>query len=289
MLTSMNFVGALKTQVHDPLLGLDFPLLVLYPTAAAASVVNFGPYPLAVAMNAKISPGAFPLVMISHGSGGSNMVYRTLAHHLARQGLVVALPEHPFNHRLDNQWEGRKENMENRPRHISLAIDALAGDERLAGSLSTERVGIIGHSVGAHTALSLAGAVSAPETGWQTEGDQRITALVLLAPGRTLDAFGQAGSLEQVKAPVLMYSAEGEDRRPYEQLDLARAGYAQPRQFEHRLVANAGHYSFLSPFPEALRHRVGPAASDPEGFDREAFHRKLNQEVEYFMRRTLGE
>jgi predicted dienelactone hydrolase len=69
-------------------------MLVMYPTNTAANPVAFGPFSLEVTMEAPVADGRFPVVMISHGSGGSNLTHQTLGMHLAQSGFVVCMPEH---------------------------------------------------------------------------------------------------------------------------------------------------------------------------------------------------
>ena len=78
------------------------------------------------------------MILISHGSGGSHLVYRTLAHHLARNGFIVGMPEHPFNNRNNNTLEGTVENLINRPRHIRTAIDWFFDSWKFARSLKPD-------------------------------------------------------------------------------------------------------------------------------------------------------
>jgi hypothetical protein len=40
-------------------------------------------------------------------------------------------------------------------------------------------------------------------------------------------------------------------------------------------IENAGHFSFLSPFPPHMRNPGFLPSTDPEGFDRERFHETL--------------
>ena len=99
----MITAGCRTVQLFDDELGLNFPLLVLYPSRSPEHPERLGPYLLPVALDAPIDAGTFPLVLISHGSGGSHLAYRTLAAHLARHGFVVAIPDHPRNNRNNNR------------------------------------------------------------------------------------------------------------------------------------------------------------------------------------------
>ncbi len=51
----------------------------------------------------------------------------------------------------------------------------------------------------------------------------------------------------------------------------------------HRTIANAGHFSFLSPFPPALTRPDFIPSTDPPGFDREKFHEELPEEIRSFL------
>lgn len=119
----------------------------------------------------------------------------------------------------------------------------------------------------------------------EVTADSRIKAVVLLAPDVSL--FMSEGALRNVRAPVLLLVAE-KDYMPQETIAVLRNGLPDRAQLDHRLVNNAGHYSFLSPFPEAMKSRVGEAAKDPEGFDREQFHQELNVEVLSFLQKALA-
>ena len=57
---------------------------------------------------------------------------------------------------------------------------------------------------------------------------------------------------------------------------------------EYRIVKGAGHYAFLAPCPEALMEEDPDICRDRPGFDRIAFHDRLNREILDYFRRTLG-
>ncbi|HWN71961.1 MAG TPA: alpha/beta fold hydrolase, partial [Haliangium sp.] len=150
-------VGCRALAVEDAVQGARVPVWVLYPARAPERLEQFGPYSLAVAMDAPVEGERLPLVVISHGNNGSPWTHRGLAAHLARAGFVVALVEHPGNSRSDGSLAGTIANLENRPRHVRLVLDALFEDEHLAKRLAPDEAGVIGHSIGAYTALAVAG------------------------------------------------------------------------------------------------------------------------------------
>jgi predicted dienelactone hydrolase len=114
--------------------------------------------------------------------------------------------------------------------------------------------------------------------------DQRIKAAVLLAPVGVL--FKDKKSLSKVKVPIRIYRAESDEvlRYPYHTESIKQKLTIIPGYI---IVKNAGHYSFLSPFPDTMKNEIGAPAEDPEGFDRMNFHKSMNQEIVDFIFKSL--
>jgi predicted dienelactone hydrolase len=262
-----------------------FPLILMYPAAAEAVPVKLGQYTALLAADAPIAPGKHRLVVISHGSGGTPLTHRLLAATLARHGNVVALIEHPGNHRNDNRLEDALENFEGRPRHVSAAVDAIFADTRFGPHVSRSGFSIVGHSMGGYTALAVAG--GAPRKPPRTESrvavkaDPRVRSLVLLNPA-TPWYFGE-GTLTHVTVPILMFTAGKDPYTPSWHGDIVAQGIPDRKALTHRHVPGAGHFSFLSPFPESAKKQGLPPALDPPGFDREAFQPELARQILEFL------
>lgn len=286
----MYTAGCRTIELLEETMGMMFPALVLYPSNSPEQLEKLGPYTLSVAMNGPIESGPFPFVVISHGTGGSHLLYRTLAAHLARNGFVVALPEHPLNNRNNNDLAGTAANLANRPRHIRIVIDWALSNAGFQSCLMPNHVALIGHSLGGYTALAAAGGLptafphETPEQqprAIEVTPDERVKALVLLAPATVW--FMAPGALSDVRVPILMLTAEKDPHTPPLHADIVKTGIADPSLIEHRVVADAGHFSFLSPFPESMISPVFPPSQDPEGFDRQSFHEEMNTEVLEFL------
>ena len=286
--------GCRTLEPIDPETGTPFPVLLAYPSTAPEKAERFGPYLLDVAMDGPVAPGAYPLVVVSHGSGGSHLTHRGLAAHLARAGFVAAVPEHPRNNRNDNTLAGTHTLLAGRPRQLRAVIDAAFADATLAPHLVAGAVAAIGHSLGGYTALALAGGrptAAEHETPDATlrpvpvTPDARVKALVLLAPATPW--YMVPGALAAVRVPILVISGEKDEMAPPWHAAVVTRGVAAETQVEHRVIPNAGHYSFLAPFPEALRNPSFPPSQDPPGFDRAAFHAEMYAEIEAFLRRVL--
>ena len=287
-----HFVGCRTLGIADAALALTFPLLVFYPTGTPSRPEPIGPYTLDVALDAPIESGPFPVVLISHGTGGSPLTHRLLAHFLAAHGFVVGLPRHHANHRDDNAWHNTPDNMVARPRHVSLAIDALLAE--FGAALRPDWVAVVGHSLGGYTALALAGGQPGSLPHEHADGtpqriptapDARVRALVLLAPATVW--YRPVAALRNVRVPILLLMGGKDEWTPDFHAQIVLNGVADRDQVTHRSIENAGHYSFLSPFPPERTSPSFPPSQDPPGFDRVRFQAELQAEVLDFLLRQL--
>jgi len=216
--------------------------------------------------------GPSRLVVFSHGNGGAGALYRRLAEHLVRAGFVVALPDHPGNTRTDNRLAGTAANLEARPKHVKTVIDWAFDASPFAGTLKRDTAAILGHSLGGYTALAAA-------------GDARVKALVLLAPATLW--FQAPGSLDHVDVPILMFTAGQDEHTPAPHAEVVARGLPDPTLLEHHVIRNAGHFSFLDPFPPEKTSPAFAPSQDPPGFDRSRFLDDLGPLVAAFLERVL--
>lgn len=120
----------------------------------------------------KEATSACPVIVFSHGLGGTRDGYEYLGRHWASHGYVsVHLQHHGSD---DSVWRGKAnpqaalreatksaEIAKNRPLDVSFALDQLTKENAapgpLRGKLDLEHVGMAGHSFGAWTTLVIAG------------------------------------------------------------------------------------------------------------------------------------
>lgn len=287
--------GYRSIALPDPATGARSPLVVLYPADAPERAIRLGPYELSVALDAPVVGTGLPLVVVSHGSGGSHLVHRGLAADLARAGFVVAMPEHPGNNRNDNTLVDTLANLEHRPRLVRRVIDWAYADTALGPALALDRVAIVGHSMGGYTALAVAGGrpwAGAHETAdgrpraVDVEPDPRVHALVLLTPATPW--YVPPDALRDVHVPILMLTGERDVHAPAFHGDVVRRGLPASTPLTHHVVPNAGHFAFHTPFPAAMATPSFAPAQDPPGFDRVAFQRTLGADVAAFLHRALA-
>jgi predicted dienelactone hydrolase len=109
-----------------------------------------------------------PLVVFSHGIGGSRRGYSWLGQHFARSGIACLHVQHVGSDRalwmgsifgLVERLQGAAQSQEAvaRVQDLRFALDTLLADE-LAGRLDSQRIVAAGHSYGANTALLASGA-----------------------------------------------------------------------------------------------------------------------------------
>ena len=286
--------GCRALSVRDAEQGVDLPVWVLYPTHTPAGAQQFGPYTVNVAMDAPAAGRDLPVVVISHGRNGSPWTHRGTALHLARRGFVVVLPEHIGNSRSDGSLTDTVSMLVHRPLHVRLAVDAVLADPRVGEQADATRLGLVGHSIGAYTALAVAGArptttvfdvPAGPARPVPITHDPNVRALVLLAP--TAGWFMAPEALAEVAAPILLYTGTEDAVTPGFHADIIVHGVRPPGRVRHVVVPDAGHHSFQTPFPPAMAHPGFPPSQDPAGFDRADFHERMNREIAEFLRATL--
>jgi len=287
-------VGCRVLTVTDAVQGARIPLWLLYPARAPERVEWFGTYSLSVASDAPIEGERLPLVVISHGTGSTPWVLRDLAASLARADYVVALLAHPGNTRGDDGLAHTPANLANRPRHVHLVIEAALSDTAIGGRLAPDAVAVIGHSLGGYTALAVAGGRPMALPHETPDGraqpvsvvaDPRVRAVVLLAPAAPWLMADDA--LADVDVPILMRTGEKDLHAPTGYDEVLLRGIRDRSRVDYRIVPNAGHFSFLSPFPPPMTGPLFPPSQDPPGFDRAAYLPELCGEVHAFLRGVL--
>jgi predicted dienelactone hydrolase len=208
-----------------------------------------------------------PVVLFSHGLGGSRFNNRYLSSHWARRGFVCVFLQHPGSD--EAVWRGApparrfaalKEaangrNFQQRVKDVPLVLDALAKWTEAPGHLLYRRlnlgaVGMSGHSFGAMTTQAVSGQRFGPLGTLFTE--PRIQAALAISPsapqrGRAVDAFGG------VRIPWLLMTGT-EDVAPIgpTSVDDRLAVYpALPPGDKYELVLHGAEHSAFSDRPLA--------------------------------------
>ncbi|GFE51703.1 hypothetical protein So717_34560 [Roseobacter cerasinus] len=108
-------------------------------------------------LDARIAPGVFPVVLISHGMYGNTMNQAWLAKRLAAEGVIVIQPNHPGTASFDRDPDEARQ-LWLRATDLSVALDQALTDPRFADHIDPTRVAAAGHSLGGYTVMAAAGA-----------------------------------------------------------------------------------------------------------------------------------
>jgi predicted dienelactone hydrolase len=133
------------------------PWLVWYPSAEPERPTREGRTTFDAARDALPLPGRHPLVVLSHGSGGSSMTHWETARYLARRGYVVLAIVHRDDNAFVSSGSSTLAVWQSRPKEMSAALDALLAS-RYAAVIDSTRIAAVGFSAGAYTALAVGGA-----------------------------------------------------------------------------------------------------------------------------------
>ncbi len=140
---------------------------------------------------------AAPVVLFSHGLGGSREGYRFLATYWAEHGYVVVALQHAGSD--SSVWRGQDnflgrmllaanvENYVHRVRDVKFAIDQLgriskSRDHVLAERIDLTKIALGGHSFGAYTALAIAGQAAMLGTREVSFLDPRVSCVIAMSP-----------------------------------------------------------------------------------------------------------
>jgi predicted dienelactone hydrolase len=293
---------------------------IWYPTSDRAVAINAGPFTPYAASNAALpASGKHPLLLLSHGTGGSNIAHHPIAEALASAGYIVAAPTHPGDNYQDRSLLASEQYFDERPRQLTSLLNALTEDATFAALIDTSRIGAIGHSVGGYTVAAMVGASpdraaliehctsvdDDPSCGYgdptigttgvsdspfqlpanpQVKASElSISSVVLLAPlGSVIDKESRIDD----KVAIRVIAAEFDEILPH-QYHRQRLQHIAPHA-EVSSAPGAGHFSFIAPVNAAWQQSLSEVAIDPAGFDRSAFNTQLGQTLIEWFNTTLA-
>lgn len=163
------------------------------------------------------SSSSVPLVVFSHGIGGSRQGYSWLGQHFARHGIASLHPQHVGSDR--SLWAGTVFNLVGRLQgaaqdeeaiarvhDLRFALDTLLASE-LAPRLDAQRIVAAGHSYGANTTLLASGA-RVPREGRVIDlHDERVRAAIVISAPPFYGAPDPEKILASVAVPSLHVTA----------------------------------------------------------------------------------
>jgi predicted dienelactone hydrolase len=303
-----------------------------YPATAPDQEVDVGPPggPIfmtgRVAADAPFADGArHPLILVSHGFGGTAQQMTWLAATLARAGYVVVGVDHPGTNATDGVTaEGAYAPWE-RAGDLKAALDFVLADPKLAAHIDAGRIGVAGFSLGGYTSLLEVGAHSNfaqlrafcagldrdaicnqqleyphPMQTEQVAAEPAMAPLIArehddLHDPRVKAAFLIApaaiqgldfASLRRIKAPVAIALGDADPIAPPKTNGEFAAKLVPGATID--ILPNVGHYDFLSECAAAGLTYAKPYCTDAPGVVRSATHEGVERDAVAFFNRTLG-
>lgn len=279
-----------------------------------------------VARDAKMpaTPARFPLIVVSHGTGGSGLSMAWLGEALAKQGYIAAAVNHPGNNATEPYtvegfalwWE--------RARDLSQVITGMLADSEFGSHIDKNCIGAAGFSLGGYTVIEVACGVSKargivhdcdtnhvggipaspaefpaliedfrklsrehPELlkrPTESYRDSRIRSVFAMAPA--LGPAFPASALKRISIPVEIVAGESDQNIPISSGAEYFAAEIPGAQM-HLFAGNAGHYIFLDSCTDAGRKNAPVPCTDGKGVDRNAIHRETAQMAIEFFHSTL--
>jgi predicted dienelactone hydrolase len=305
MPTLAQAAGITSVEIPADRDGPALKVMIWTPCSKAAEEIQLGPIVLRGQRNCPVDGNHLPLIVMSHGHGGSNLGHHDLAETLADADFVVAAINHPGDNYADMSSAGDIANFVERPKDIKRLIDYMIETGAGGKQIDANRIGFFGFSRGGYTGLVLAGAnpdflkanvpcddlriplcaqIKRKEVPSEPlTHDPRIKAYVIADP---LNMFPTPESLQQVQAPLQLWSSEfgGDGVLPGTGQALNDMLPAKP---EYHIVPGAAHFAFLAPCSAALTKKAQDICVDREGFDRAAFHQDLNSSALAFYKHHL--
>lgn len=308
---------------------------VWYPAAATAEEKPqwIGQPPAALARAGDAAPDAalaarprqFPLIVISHGTGGSALAMAWLGARLASHGFIAVAVNHPGNNGLDPYTAQGFSLWWLRARDLSAAIDGILADPRFGPRIDARRIGAAGFSLGGYTVIEIAGGRTStaffdlcshhpqdPRCASPPEFPNLVPAVLKLlrtSPGYRAAVREGSGSYRdpRVRAVLAIAPAHGDVFVPPDSLErisipveiLAGSADAIEPVTENakyfaahipgsRLVLfpGAGHYTFFATCTALGRKAQAQLCNDRPGIDRHRIHeRAAGMAVAFFSER----
>ena len=168
-----------------------------------------------LALNGPIADTVFPLIVFSHGFTGCGIQSVFFTEELAKQGYVVAAPDHkdatcelnstytfkmkapevPFTSPM--KWS--EQTYRNRKNDMGSVINYMIRKSDFATKIDSNKIAAAGHSLGGYTVFGLAG-------GWDSWKNDKIKAVLLFSP--YLSPFEVRNDIKKVNIPVMYQGAD---------------------------------------------------------------------------------
>ncbi len=270
--------------------------------------------------NATISNKKFPLLIISHGTGGNRFSLTWFIERMVKEGYIVVSLDHYGNSTFNKiprefvkWWE--------RAIDVQYVLTQVLKDEDIGAKIDTSRIGGVGFSLGGYTNIALAGGyVNRTLTDDETEEDrkmpsefpetdeiidfdndslivlsyntykdyvkdERIKAYFVMAPAIGF-GFHSKEQTNEITAPIFIVAGKGDLVAPVKK-NAEKYHLLIKSSKMHLFDKNVGHYIFLNEATEFGKEVAPSITVDNPGVDRNEIHEKSLELAVEFFNRTL--
>ncbi len=252
----------------------------------------------------------WPLVLLSHGTGGSALGVGWFGRRLAEAGFIVVGANHHGNTANETYCAEGFLSWWERSRDLSFLADYMLGDHPFSARIDPDKIYAAGHSLGGHTVIASTGALFSNNQflEWYKEQpgpngprefpdladhlprlekesqpfreslerhaasyrDPRIKAAFAMAPAPTVRGF-LAESLSAIEIPVFIQTGGADTECPVETC-TNWLGTHNPDFSIEILPGETGHYVYLSEATNFGREEMPDITIDPPTVNRSGIH-----------------
>ncbi|MBD8893253.1 alpha/beta hydrolase family protein [Roseibium litorale] len=271
-------------------------------------------------LGATVKDGKYPLLVLSHGSGGNMDGLSWLSSELAKSGIMVLGMNHPGSTSNDSSPR-RSAQFWDRAQDTGAALDEILADPVYGPHIDRDRIYMLGFSLGGVNTLQNIGmradihlyekfctqqpqspgcvffakggvdwkAVDAERIGASYE-EPRLAGAIAVDPGMHFAMTPE--SVAAVKKPVLFINL-GSDDTLWDEINVGPTGSnlaAHLAGAEYVQIAPADHFTFLGLCKENAAQLLkeendDPVCTDPKGADRADIHRRVIDAVTQFIKK----
>ena len=206
---------------------------------------------------------ALPVIVFSHGAGGSRDTYRPLIEHWVSHGYVCLQPTHGDSLSLLNDTERKQVRLRNyvseggitkylipRTEDVKLLLDQLPEIQNAVPEmkfrLDDKRIGLGGHSFGAYTTQLVGGlTLINPQTRLRSDfSDPRPLALLMISP-QGLGGPIDRESFTAIQRPTMVMTGSQDDGLTGEPASWRLGAFSElPTETKYLMFVEGAHHNF---------------------------------------------